>query len=438
MAATSQNFKSRFRWWHGLPVVVDGDGGLPASRWMTAAAAAAPCLSAAAPFASWVVPTLSRKEEQTPEVEADGGGGRLPKIRPASPLLLILLHFSTLSPSLSPLTSLDTRHPHIHTPSTRSGGGIRLHARVVATTGRFILRLQTGGRRRLPRPTSDRWPPDLAYGARIWPPRPLPPPPATSPPPVASSYATPPPPARSGGSRLHRGLSPHHGSSTSPLPVASSSTTPPLPARSGGSRLHRTANRWIRRPLPPTAGVVHRLLHPLALPPFPTLEIKWNSRRLKSLLTIGAILWVIAGAAVFVLPSQMHNLIYPLAVVIGAANTLVMLTTIGLESALVGDDLNGYTFVYGSLSFLDKIHLESPCSSSNPTKLRRDDALYTMRTGLIPSCFAVFVLLVPLLLPPLHWKLHSSPGVCRILWAVAMHTKLPDRYTKGYRSRHLE
>lgn len=37
-----------------------------------------PCLSAAAPFASWVVPTLSRKEEQTPEVEADGGGGRLP------------------------------------------------------------------------------------------------------------------------------------------------------------------------------------------------------------------------------------------------------------------------------------------------------------------------------------------------------------------------
>lgn len=78
-AATSQNFKSRFRRWRGLPVVVDGDGGLPASRWTTAAAAAAaPCLSAAAPFASWVVPTLSRKEEQTPEVEADGGGGRLP------------------------------------------------------------------------------------------------------------------------------------------------------------------------------------------------------------------------------------------------------------------------------------------------------------------------------------------------------------------------
>nr|BAD37392.1 extensin-like [Oryza sativa Japonica Group]BAD37717.1 extensin-like [Oryza sativa Japonica Group] len=149
------------------------------------------------------------------------------KIRPASPLLSILLHFSTLSPSLSPLTSLDTRHPHIHTPSTRSGGGIRLHARVVATTGRFILRLQTGGRRRLPRPTSDHRPPDLAYGARIRPPRPLPLPPATSPPPVASSYATPPPPARSGGSRLHRGLSP----TMDPAPLHRRSPPPPPPHR---------------------------------------------------------------------------------------------------------------------------------------------------------------------------------------------------------------
>jgi hypothetical protein len=30
-------------------------------------------------------------------------------------------------------------------------------------------------------------------------------------------------------------------------------------------------------------------------------------------------------------------------------------TTVGLESALVGEDLNGCAFVYGSLSFLDKI-----------------------------------------------------------------------------------
>uniref|UniRef100_A0A0D3FEA1 Major facilitator superfamily (MFS) profile domain-containing protein n=1 Tax=Oryza barthii TaxID=65489 RepID=A0A0D3FEA1_9ORYZ len=130
-------------------------------------------------------------------------------------------------------------------------------------------------------------------------------------------------------------------------------------------------------------------------------EIKWNSRRLKSLLTIGAILWVIAGAAVFVLPSQMHNLMYPLAMVIGAANALVMVTTIGLESALVGDDLNGCAFVYGSLSFLDKMScgialfvLESYEDSISCGETR---GLYTVSrfgTGLIPSCFAVFALLV--------------------------------------------
>uniref|UniRef100_A0A0E0K996 Major facilitator superfamily (MFS) profile domain-containing protein n=1 Tax=Oryza punctata TaxID=4537 RepID=A0A0E0K996_ORYPU len=131
------------------------------------------------------------------------------------------------------------------------------------------------------------------------------------------------------------------------------------------------------------------------------IEIKWNSRRLKSLLTIGAILWVISGAAVFVLPSQMHNLMYPLAMVIGAANALVMVTTIGLESALVGDDLNGCAFVYGSLSFLDKMScgialfvLESYEDSISCGETR---GLYTVSrfgTGLIPSCFAVFSLLV--------------------------------------------
>jgi hypothetical protein len=63
-------------------------------------------------------------------------------------------------------------------------------------------------------------------------------------------------------------------------------------------------------------------------------EIKWNSRRLKSLLTVGATLWVISGVAVFVLPSQMHNLMYPLAMVIGAANALVMVKHRRLERNL--------------------------------------------------------------------------------------------------------
>ncbi|KAL5679329.1 hypothetical protein ACJX0J_005714, partial [Zea mays] len=40
-------------------------------------------------------------------------------------------------------------------------------------------------------------------------------------------------------------------------------------------------------------------------------EIKWNDRRLKSLLTVGATLWVISGVTVFVFPSQMHNTLSP-------------------------------------------------------------------------------------------------------------------------------
>ncbi|BAD86986.1 extensin -like [Oryza sativa Japonica Group] len=153
--------------------------------------------------------------------------------------------------------------------------------------------------------------------------RPAPPPPATFRPSVNSSSATPPPPARSGGSRLHCGLSPPQirrlstagplllrhpiaacqirrlpppphgwaplhrrspppppphrrlpdpaaaastapptvGSGTSPPSVASSSATPPPHARSGGCRLHRTANHWIQRLS--TAGCL-LLHHPTA------------------------------------------------------------------------------------------------------------------------------------------------------------------------------
>jgi hypothetical protein len=81
-------------------------------------------------------------------------------------------------------------------------------------------------------------------------------------------------------------------------------------------------------------------------------EIKWNSRRLKSLLTIGAILWVIAGAAVFVLPSQMHNLMYPLAMVIGAANALVMVkNNKNCTSHLENKNCNCHFCVMGRMIF---------------------------------------------------------------------------------------
>ncbi|WOL04223.1 hypothetical protein Cni_G12944 [Canna indica] len=84
-------------------------------------------------------------------------------------------------------------------------------------------------------------------------------------------------------------------------------------------------------------------------------EMRWSGWRLKAFFTAGAILWIFSGAGVFILPGRMHNLMYILSIAIGIANALMTVTGISMESMLVGDDLNGSGFVYGSLSFLDKL-----------------------------------------------------------------------------------
>ncbi|KAJ3674596.1 hypothetical protein LUZ60_005212 [Juncus effusus] len=84
-------------------------------------------------------------------------------------------------------------------------------------------------------------------------------------------------------------------------------------------------------------------------------EMKWSSWRIKSFFTIGAILWIFSGLAIFVLPSNLKYLMYILSISIGTANALMTVTAISMESILVGEDLNGCAFVYGSLSFVDKL-----------------------------------------------------------------------------------
>ncbi|OAY64083.1 Major facilitator superfamily domain-containing protein 12, partial [Ananas comosus] len=84
-------------------------------------------------------------------------------------------------------------------------------------------------------------------------------------------------------------------------------------------------------------------------------ETRWTSLRLKTFFTAGAILWVVSGAGIFVLPSKLHDIMYVLSIIIGVANALMTVTGISMESILVGEDLNGCAFVYGSLSFLDKL-----------------------------------------------------------------------------------
>ncbi|KAI3444920.1 hypothetical protein Pfo_001585 [Paulownia fortunei] len=84
-------------------------------------------------------------------------------------------------------------------------------------------------------------------------------------------------------------------------------------------------------------------------------EITWNSQRLKAFYSAGGLLWIISGAGILFLPSSMKAFMYILSIVIGVANALMMVSGVSMQSFLVGDDLNGCAFVYGSLSFLDKI-----------------------------------------------------------------------------------
>lgn len=84
-------------------------------------------------------------------------------------------------------------------------------------------------------------------------------------------------------------------------------------------------------------------------------ETRWSSWRLKTYFSAGAMLWILSGVGIILLPSRMHNLMYALSITIGAANALMTVTSISMEGVLVGEDLNGCAFVYGSLSFVDKV-----------------------------------------------------------------------------------
>ncbi|RZC56790.1 hypothetical protein C5167_015648 [Papaver somniferum] len=84
-------------------------------------------------------------------------------------------------------------------------------------------------------------------------------------------------------------------------------------------------------------------------------EMKWTSSRLKAGFTAGSIMWILSGAGILILPSSLYGFIYLLSVIIGVANALMTVTGISMQSVLVGEDLNGCAFVYGSLSFLDKM-----------------------------------------------------------------------------------
>ncbi|KAL2461351.1 Major facilitator superfamily protein [Abeliophyllum distichum] len=134
-------------------------------------------------------------------------------------------------------------------------------------------------------------------------------------------------------------------------------------------------------------------------------EIGWTGRRLKAFYSAGGLLWIICGVGILFLPRSMNSIVYALSILIGAANSLMMVTAVSMQSFLVGEDLNGCAFVYGSLSFLDKIScglalcaLES-YQSSTP-ELRYCNPSYFCFTvtrfglGLVPAICALVGVLV--------------------------------------------
>ena len=70
--------------------------------------------------------------------------------------------------------------------------------------------------------------------------------------------------------------------------------------------------------------------------------------------TIGTLLAGLAFAAMLSITPEFSYLVYPAAILLGAGNATLMVTTVSLEADLVGSGCPTGAFVYGSFSLLDK------------------------------------------------------------------------------------
>ncbi|KAK6933677.1 hypothetical protein RJ641_036571 [Dillenia turbinata] len=146
-------------------------------------------------------------------------------------------------------------------------------------------------------------------------------------------------------------------------------------------------------------------------------ETMWTGQRLKVCYTAGGICWIFCGAGVLFLPSNMSAIMYLLSVVIGIANALMTVTAVSMQSVLVGEDLNGCAFVYGSLSFLDKVtcglalYILESYESSSPN-LRGCQSLN--------GCFSIT-----------RYGMGLVPGICALMGVAVTYTmKLHKPLTK--------
>lgn len=137
-------------------------------------------------------------------------------------------------------------------------------------------------------------------------------------------------------------------------------------------------------------------------------EMAWTGQRLKVFYSAGGILWIFCGGGILLLPRNMNAFMYLLSIIIGIANALMTVTGVSMQSILVGEDLNGCAFVYGSLSFLDKVscglalYILESYESSSPS-------LQTCHS--IIGCFTVT-----------RYGLGLVPSICALLGLVVTYT----------------
>eukprot|EP00850_Spirogloea_muscicola_P002306 SM000008S22395 [mRNA] locus=s8:1404652:1408343:- [translate_table: standard] len=84
-------------------------------------------------------------------------------------------------------------------------------------------------------------------------------------------------------------------------------------------------------------------------------ELHWTGRRLKMAFCLGSILWALSAFLFYNVRADGCRMVYLIATIIGVGNALLLVTATSMEGLLVGQQLSGCAFVYGSLSFMDKL-----------------------------------------------------------------------------------
>jgi len=75
----------------------------------------------------------------------------------------------------------------------------------------------------------------------------------------------------------------------------------------------------------------------------------------QSTYTVGSIFVLIGSVGLFFIPTMMWYLVFVAAVFMGIGTTATLVTSISMEADLVGTKVQSGAFVYGALSFLDKL-----------------------------------------------------------------------------------